>query len=119
VLGLDSHLVMKVGRDIDITHIPTLDYIRHQAPQLPTPEIHGVLQQADGNRTFVLMTQIAGEPLDLKWRSLDRDQKAWISEQLDAIIRGFRFIPAPPPPSDDPRAVLGGGTPRRCKDARR
>ncbi|KAJ0418480.1 kinase-like domain-containing protein [Aspergillus carlsbadensis] len=117
VLGLDSRLVMKVGQDIDISHIPTLDYVKQQAPRLPIPEIHGVVQQADGNRTFVFMTRIAGEPLDSKWRSLDRIQKASISEQLDTIMRGFRLLPAPP--SDDPRAVLGGGNPRRCKDARR
>ncbi|KAL5332705.1 hypothetical protein BJX70DRAFT_383341 [Aspergillus crustosus] len=117
VLGLDSQLVMKVGQDIDVGHIPTLDYIKKQAPQLPIPEFYGILQQADGNRTFVFMTRVPGEPLDSKWRSLNSNQKASISEQLNAIVRGFRYISAPP--SEDPRAVLGGGSPRRCKDARR
>lgn len=43
ILGLNSELVMKVGYDIDISHIFTLDYIRQQVPSIPTPETHGIL----------------------------------------------------------------------------
>jgi hypothetical protein len=40
-----------------------------------------------------------------------------IREQVDTIVSDFRFLPAPA--SDETQAVLGGGSPRRCKDARR
>lgn len=43
ILGLISELVMKVGYDIDISHVFTLDYIQQQAPSIPTPETHGIL----------------------------------------------------------------------------
>lgn len=117
VLGLDSALVMKVGYDIDIDHLPTLDYIKQQAPRVPIPDIHGILQQPGSKRIFLFMSRVSGEPLDSIWKSLGEGQKASIREQLDAIIDDFRSIPAPPTKEAD--AVFGGGNPRRCKDARR
>ncbi|KAJ5470629.1 hypothetical protein N7530_007986 [Penicillium desertorum] len=108
---------MKIGHDIDIGHIHTLEYIEHHAPRVPIPDIHGVLQQPNSNRIFVLMSRAPGEPLDSKWKFLGENEKSSIREQLDTIVGYFRFLPAPV--SDETRAVLGGGSPRRCKDARR
>ncbi|KAI9929096.1 hypothetical protein MW887_001500 [Aspergillus wentii] len=117
VLGLNSELVLKVGSAFDVSHIPTLDYIKQQAPNVPIPEIHGILQQPGSQRIFLFMSRVPGESLDSKWQSLGKDQKASIREQLDAIVKDFRSIPAPP--AEEPQAVFGGGCPRRCKDARR
>lgn len=117
VLGLSSTLVMKVGNDIDLQHLPTLDFIKQHAPRVPIPTIHGILQQPDSNRIFLLMSRVSGEPLDAKWNSLREDEKASIKAQLDEIIGHFRFLPAPA--THEALAVLGGGSPRRCKDARR
>lgn len=117
VLGLNSELIVKVGYDIDINHIHTLDYIKQQAPHTPIPEIHGVLQQSDGKRIFLFMSRLPGEPLDSKWKLLSTDQKISIKVQLGAIVADFRSIPAPP--AEEVNAVLGGGNPRRCKDTRR
>ncbi|KGO64783.1 Phospholipase/carboxylesterase/thioesterase [Penicillium italicum] len=117
VLGLNPEIVMKTGNDIDIDHIHTLEYIKHHAPRVPIPHIHGILQQPNSNRTFLLMSRAPGEPLDSKWQFLDENEKASIREQLDSIVGEFRFLPAPA--SDETQAVLGGGSPRRCKDARR
>ncbi|RDW74625.1 uncharacterized protein DSM5745_07287 [Aspergillus mulundensis] len=122
VLGLTSQLVLKTGHGIDIDHISTTDYIKQQAPRLPIPEIHGILQTADGNRTFTLMSRVAGKPLDACWPSLDTEAKASVREQLDVIFTDLRAI-RPPPSPHDPRGVLlfGGGNleSRRCKDVRR
>jgi hypothetical protein len=117
VLGLNPEIVMKAGNDIDINHIHTLDYIKHHAPRVPIPDIHGILQQPNSDRIFLLMSRAPGDPLDSKWKFMDEDEKASIREQLDTIISDFRFLPAPA--SDETQAVLGGGSPRRCKDARR
>ncbi|RJE22447.1 hypothetical protein PHISCL_05224 [Aspergillus sclerotialis] len=117
ILGFDSKLVIKVGQDIDISHISTVNYIKQQARELPIPDIHGILQQPDGSRTFLFMSRVSGEPLDSKWNLLDERLKVSIKDQLDVIFKNFRFIS--PPPTEDPHAVLGGGNPRRCKDARR
>ncbi|KAL4914611.1 uncharacterized protein ASPGLDRAFT_43201 [Aspergillus glaucus CBS 516.65] len=117
VLGLNSELIVKVGYDIDINHIHTLDYIKQQAPDTPIPEIHGILQQSDSKRIFLFMSRLPGEPLDSKWRLLNTDQKTSIKVQLGAIVKNFRSIPAPP--AEEANAVLGGGNPRRCKDTRR
>jgi hypothetical protein len=43
VLGLNPEIVMKIGNDIDIGHNHTLEYIKHHAPRVPIPDIHGVL----------------------------------------------------------------------------
>lgn len=117
VLGLSSELVMKVGHDIDIDHVPTLDYIKQQAPRVPIPDIHGILQQSDSKRIFLFLSRVPGDPLDSKWKYLSQDQKISIREQLDAIVDDFRTIR--PLPTPEAQAVLGGGSPRRCKDARR
>ncbi|KAJ5092149.1 hypothetical protein NUU61_007019 [Penicillium alfredii] len=117
VLGLNSALVMKVGNDIDLQHLPTLEYIKQHAPRVPIPDIHGILQQPDSKRIFLLMSRAPGEPLDSKWKSLSEDEKSLIKGQLDAIVGDFRFLPAPA--IHEALAVLGGGSPRRCKDARR
>ena len=117
VLGLNSQLIMKVGYDIDINHIHTLDYTKQQAPHTPIPEIHGVLQHSDSKRIFLFMSRLTGKPLDSKWKLLSTDQKISIKVQLEAIIANFRSIPAPP--AEEANAVLGGGNPRRCKDTRR
>lgn len=117
VLGLNTEIVMKSGNDIDISHIHTLDYIKHHAPRVPIPDIHGILKDPNSNRIFLLMSRAPGEPLDSKWKSMGEEEKASIREQLDTIVSDFRFLPAPA--SDETHAVLGGGNPRRCKDARR
>lgn len=117
VLGLNSEIVMKIGNDIDIGHIHTLEYIKHHAPRVPIPDIHGILQQPNSNRIFFLMSRAPGEPLDSKWEFLGENEKSSIREQLDTIVGYFRFLPAPV--TDETQAVLGGGSPRRCKDARR
>ncbi|KAK2798838.1 hypothetical protein FQN50_008699 [Emmonsiellopsis sp. PD_5] len=115
VLALDSGIVMKFGYGIDTDHIPTMEYIKNRARQLPIPEIHGVLRA--GRRSFVFMTRIQGEPLDQIWKTLCKTEKESIKQQLESIFSSVRSLP--PPPSDEPRAVLGGGVPKRCKDARR
>ncbi|EER40084.1 conserved hypothetical protein [Histoplasma capsulatum H143] len=115
ILGLSSKIVMKSGFGLDIEHISTMNYIKDRVPQLRAPDIHGVLQA--GQRCFVFMTRVEGEPLDRVWKSLNRSQKDSIKEQLESMFFGIRSIPAPPSSSAD--AILGGGALRRCKDARR
>jgi hypothetical protein len=115
VLGLSPAIVMKAGYGLDTDHISTMNYIKQHAPGLPIPEIYGTLQAEC--RSFVFMTRIKGDPLDKVWKSLSQVQKHSIKEQLApmfAVLRSLR-----PPTSDEPHAILGGGTPRRCKDARR
>ena len=107
---------MKVGYDIDINHIHTLDYIKQQAPHTAIPEIHGILQQSDSKRIFLFMSQLPGEPLDRKWKLLNTDQKTSVKVQLGAVVKDFRSIPAPP--AEEVNAVLSGGNPRRCKDTK-
>ncbi|KAL4806378.1 hypothetical protein BDV18DRAFT_160447 [Aspergillus unguis] len=114
ILGLNARVVLKVGCDIDTDHISTLEYIQQQA-EIPIPEIYGILK-ASRSRVFVFMARAAGEPLDRKWTLLDSDQKSSITEQLELIFKKLRYIPRP---DDDESMVLGGGCPRRCKDARR
>lgn len=116
VLGLNSELIMKVGYDIDINHIQTLDYIKQQAPHTPVPKIYGILRQSDSKRIFLFMSRLPGEPLDSKWKQLSTGQKTSIKVQLEAIVADFRSIPAP---TEGANAVLGGGNPRRCKDTRK
>lgn len=60
MLGLNSELIMKVGHDIDINHIHTLDYVKQQALYAPIPEIYGVLQQPDSKR-ILFMSRLPGE----------------------------------------------------------
>ncbi|PGH36831.1 hypothetical protein GX50_00288 [[Emmonsia] crescens] len=115
VLGLSPGIVMKAGCGIDIDHVPTMEYIKTRAPCVPIPDIHGVFQA--GNRNYVFMTRIKGEALDQVWKSLNTTQKASIKEQLGPMFSSIRSVP--PPPSDEPQAILGGGIPRRCKDVRR
>lgn len=117
-MGLNSELVMKVGYDIDISHIFTLDYIRQQAPSIPTPETHGILPQPGSGYRFILMSRIPGQPLVSVWKLLDRDQKVSVKEQLDTIFDKLRSMLPPPTDENEPNAVFGGGNPRRCKDAR-
>ncbi|KAJ5165936.1 hypothetical protein N7492_006232 [Penicillium capsulatum] len=100
VLGLTPALVMKVARIArsDPGYTGHSSAARHQARLL-----------AHVART--------GEPLDSKWKFLSENEKASLKEQLDAIVGDFRFLPALV--THEPQAVLGGGSPRRCKDARR
>jgi hypothetical protein len=63
------------------------------------------------------MSRAPGEPLHSKWKFLGENEKSSIREQLDTIVGYFRFLPAPV--SDETQVVLGGGSPRWCKDARR
>lgn len=117
VLGLTPEIVMKVGHELDIGHYSTLDYILEQQPQLPIPRVHGILRQASSKWTFVFMDRASGETLESKWEFMSNAQKAAVRDQLDALIAKYRSIP--PPPSEEPNAVYGGGVPRRCKDTRR
>lgn len=63
------------------------------------------------------MSRAPGEPLDSRWKFLSEDEKASVKARLDAIVGDFRFLPVPP--THEAMAVLGEGSPRQCKDARR
>ncbi|KAJ5994893.1 hypothetical protein N7481_001870 [Penicillium waksmanii] len=82
VLGLTPEIVMKVGEDIDISHLHTLDHIKHHAPRVPIPDIRGILQQSNSNRIFFLMSRAPGEPLYSKLKSMGEDEKASIRRVL-------------------------------------
>ena len=66
VLGLDSSFVVKIGHNLDYSHLSMLEHVQ---------------------------------------------------QQLDLFFQRIRFVPEPP--REDEKAVLGSGTPRRCKDVRR
>lgn len=114
VLGLNSSVAVKVGRSIDITNITTLQYIQTYAPEVPTPDILGILK-TDQNK-YLFMSRIPGIPLDKLWPTLSHSQKTSIQHQLNSIFKALRSIPRP---KDSGDAVLGGGIPLICKDARR
>ena len=114
VLGLDSSVAVKVGRSIDIAHISTLQYIQKHAPEVPTPDILGILK-TDQN-TYFFMSRIPGISLDVLWPKLRQLQKTSIQRQLNSIFGALRSIVRPQGSGD---AVLGGGSPLVCKDARR
>lgn len=119
VLGLTLEIVMKVGNDIDINHLHTLDYIKHHAPRVPIPDIHGILQKPNSKRISFIMSRAPGEPLESKWKFMGEDEKASIREQSDTMIGEIQFLPAPV--SDETGAVLGGGNPRadaKIRDAK-
>lgn len=50
-------------------------------------------------------------------KHLARPRRNLSRSKLGSIFSSIRSLP--PPPSDEPHAILGGGIPRRCKDARR
>lgn len=75
VLGSNAELVMKVGYNIDIDHIPTLDYIKGQASRISIPDIHGILQHSNSKQTYLFMLRIPITPLDSIWKSLSDSQK--------------------------------------------
>lgn len=118
MLGLNSEIMIDAGYDIDICHISTLDYIQQQAPSIPTPESHGILQQPDSGHRFILMSRIPDQPLDSVWNFLDKDQRFSVREQLDTVLDGLRSMSSPPTDENEPNAVFGGESPRRCKDIR-
>ncbi|KAB8199833.1 hypothetical protein BDV34DRAFT_232692 [Aspergillus parasiticus] len=66
------------------------------APDVSSPDIHGILQQSNSKRIFLFMSRAPGEPLDTKWKFLDEAQKASIREQLESIMDKSRHLTAPP-----------------------
>lgn len=106
-------LVMKVGRDVDLDHLCTMEYIKNAAPAVPIPEIHGALEVPNSNLKFIIMSRAPGQPLSTLWDTLDIEQKKAIQKKLDSHMIRLRHIT--PPPVTEENAVLGGGEPRRCK----
>ncbi|KAL3246608.1 hypothetical protein ABHI18_012657, partial [Aspergillus niger] len=117
VLGLTRNLALKLGNYIDVNHLVMVEEIKHQTLRIPIPEIHGVLQQSGTPWKFIFMSRVPGVPLDSIWKTLNPHQKASVQDQLNVIFSDLRSLPFTP--SDEPGAVYGGGTPRRCKDTRR
>ena len=106
VLGLGSSVAVKVGRSIDIAHVPTLQYIQTQVPEVPTPKILGILK-TDQNM-YLFMSRIPGISLDKLWPKLSYLQKTSIQRQLSSIFEALRSVPRPQGSGD---AVIGGGFP--------
>ncbi|RDH35395.1 hypothetical protein BDQ94DRAFT_158235 [Aspergillus welwitschiae] len=117
VLGLTRNLALKLGNYIDVNHLVMVEEIKHQTLRIPIPEIHGVLQQSGTPWKFIFMSRVPGVPLDSIWKTLNPHQKASVQDKLNVIFSDLRSLPFSP--SDEPGAVYGGGTPRRCKDTRR
>ncbi|EHA25323.1 hypothetical protein ASPNIDRAFT_42318 [Aspergillus niger ATCC 1015] len=117
VLGLTPNLALKLGNYIDVNYLAMVEEIKHQTLRIPIPEIHGVLQQSGTRWKFIFMSRVPGVPLDSIWKTLNPHQKASVQDQLNVMFTDLRSLPFSP--SDEPGAVYGGGTPRRCKDTRR
>ena len=115
VLRLDSHLVVKTGPDVDYQHVVDVDYLREEAPELPIPEVYGVL--ASETRVYLVTALVYGEPLDKLWPQLRDCERASIQQQLNRIFSTLRGVAIPPSATD--QTFYGSGSPRRCKDLRR
>lgn len=113
VLDIGSSVAVKIGSSIDIDHIATIKYIKSQAPEVPIPNVLGVLRT--DQKTYLFMSRAQGLPLDKIWCDLNTSQKTSVQRQLDSIFRALRRIP----PSSELTEPLGGGVPPRCKDMRR
>ena len=115
VLRLSASVAMKAGPQVDVSHVTTLNYIKGRAPCIPMPENLGCLVSDSAN--FLFMTFFQGQTLEDLWINISTAQKLSIKNQLHSIFEALRKVPEPDLKGG--QSVLGGGTPRKCRDMRR
>jgi hypothetical protein len=72
-LDLGSSVAVKISTCVNIDHVPTFEYIKDQAPDLPAPDILGILKT--NQQTYFFMSRAPGVSLDTIWRELVPSQK--------------------------------------------
>lgn len=62
VRAMGHTVVVKIGKSIDVSHLPTLSAIKHHYPNALTPDILGALRS--GRKTYIFMVRAPGVSLD-------------------------------------------------------
>ncbi|OJD14044.1 hypothetical protein AJ78_05570 [Emergomyces pasteurianus Ep9510] len=121
LVSLSEKLIVKIGLYDMLDDTSMLQYIRENAPQVPLPVTHGCLRAVDTQIEwgFMFMSNYYcnGFTLEELWGRLNHEEKWSISGQLNSIFGALRSV-EPPHPFTGRREILGGGSPRRCKDSR-
>lgn len=112
--------VFKCGKDIvvkvvhglaDLTEYKTLQYLAENAPDIPAPKPHGLLNLPEWKVIF--MSYVPSMTLAQAWPTLDHDQKSSIQHQLEDILCRLRSLRHP---DGHPLGGVGG---EGVKDHRR
>jgi len=117
LVRLSADVVVKVGTQLDIDEVATMDYVRHHTLDVPISQLLGIIS-IDAT-TYIFMTYLQGTLLDQLWPILTNTDKSSIQSQPNSITRALRQIPYGDTTHLKTDYALGGGVPPRCKDARR
>ncbi|PGH33152.1 hypothetical protein GX50_04060 [[Emmonsia] crescens] len=121
LVSLDEEFIVKIGLYDMLDDISMLRYVGKNAPEVPLPAIHGCLRAVDMQIEwgFLFMSNYYsnGFTLEELWGQLNHEEKWSISGQLNGIFGALRSV-KPPCPFSEHGEILGGGSPRRCKDSR-
>ncbi|KAJ7494831.1 kinase-like domain-containing protein [Mycena galericulata] len=109
VRSLSPNLIIKTGILEGTNEAEVIRYIRKRT-SIPTPPI--VISATGILDHFMVMKRIDGEPLDVVWVGMKKEQQQKIIHQLRDIIAQLRAL-RPPDPS-----AISGLYGRQCKDAR-
>jgi hypothetical protein len=105
-------IVVKAVRGIDdYAECTTLRYLQQHKPSIPAPEPLGCVRMS--GISLIFMTHMAQMTLGEAWRGPGSDQKASVSEQLNAILTDLRSLPF------TEGSPFGGVAGEGCKDLRR
>ena len=115
VLRVCPDVIVKVGADLNVDHVSTVEMIKRLAPQIPIPNVLGIL--SSDTVVYEFQTSVAGQSLDKLWPDLTMAQKRHLQNHMDKIFANLRSIARPS--AEQSLRPLGGGSPCRCKDVRR
>ncbi|KAK5999313.1 hypothetical protein QM012_005588 [Aureobasidium pullulans] len=99
---LSSKLIVKSGRDVDLTEAATMKFISENT-SIPVPKVH--CSFVHKGRTYILMERIKGNPIGKVVEKLKNEDQDKVFAQLRRMIDEMRSLP---PPSTSVQSCTGG-----------
>nr|POE61857.1 hypothetical protein CFP56_73161 [Quercus suber] len=103
VIKISPNLVVKYGSHVKVTEAESLLFLEKNAPNIPVPRVQACYLRGPYNNrdpddfgslydTYIVMTFMEGQCLDVVWNDLDQGCRTSIAAQLHAHMQELRSI---------------------------
>ena len=92
VYQLSESTVLKIGSDVKMVEVETMQLLAREAPNVPVPAVLHAYWDEERREGFIIMTKLEGEPLGKHWPGMTDAERESIVGQLSSYVHQWRQI---------------------------